>query len=465
MEPQKPEEAGKEEIPGCILSLFDFMLLGVGGFITLAFTVPLTAQIFSRIEGGRPGSMGMGALMFWLAFGAGPLGFRKLIRPPVERPSRRKLSGYSGMVLVMTSLFLLVGADNAFGPRNWHGLFRREKSPPNLAENLKATCITPHLETALGRGTNVLWCGTFQLAWNAACDLTGGDLHFDRDEPMVAALNLHAFTSNSLDTASYVAMAGFVRDHIHEQILSEVGDKFHDTFKPRAIPSKALTPRAQDIVAYACLYKLLTFPVPFERLDESLVSGGVKVRAFGLGRPYKPSHDAMYPQMVVYDYQNENDFVLELKAKQAGDRIFLAKVSPQGTLSNTVARVRERIAQKPGEAAVTNDVFIAPRINLDLTREYTELENHLLIPAAANIARDLVLQRAVQWTRFEMNEKGVELRSEANMAFGCAADKSMPDIKHIMVFDKPFLIMMERTGAPMPYFALWIDNPELLTPW
>ena len=32
------------------------------------------------------------------------------------------------------------------------------------------------------------------------------------------------------------------------------------------------------------------------------------------------------------------------------------------------------------------------------------------------------------------------------------------------VFDKPFLIMLQRKDAEMPYFALWVDNTELLMP-
>ncbi len=60
-----------------------------------------------------------------------------------------------------------------------------------------------------------------------------------------------------------------------------------------------------------------------------------------------------------------------------------------------------------------------------------------------------------------MNEKGVELRSEAHAAFGCAK-QGPPVPQHRMIFDKPFLILLERTNAPMPYFALWVDNSELL---
>ena len=31
-----------------------------------------------------------------------------------------------------------------------------------------------------------------------------------------------------------------------------------------------------------------------------------------------------------------------------------------------------------------------------------------------------------------------------------------------MVFDKPFLIMLQRSDAKTPYFALWVGNADLL---
>jgi len=45
------------------------------------------------------------------------------------------------------------------------------------AFDLTETLVTPHLEAPLTDGKNVLWCGSFQLAWNEACSLVGGNLH------------------------------------------------------------------------------------------------------------------------------------------------------------------------------------------------------------------------------------------------------------------------------------------------
>ena len=280
---------------------------------------------------------------------------------------------------------------------------------------------------------------------------------------MAAALNQHTFAKDCIDDASYVAMAGLVKDKPDQKILAAVKDKFHGAFQPRLLPEKYTTGRPQDLVAYACLWKKLSFVVPFERLEDSFTFGGVRVRAFGIGRT-KASHEKMYSQVQILDYQSQNDFVVELKTTPEGDRLILARVQPQGTLRDTVTAVRQRVARSQTEPAGTNDVLIVPRFSFDLLREYTELETRWLVPGSSNVAPDLCLLSALQTIKFEMDEKGVELRSEAHMAFGCGQEATPPR-KHLLIFDQPFLVLLERTGARMPYFALWVDNPELLVRW
>lgn len=64
-----------------------------------------------------------------------------------------------------------------------------------------------------------------------------------------------------------------------------------------------------------------------------------------------------------------------------------------------------------------------------------------------------------QTIRFRLDECGAVLKSEA-----AAATKSAEalDEPRQFVFDRPFLILLERREAANPYFALWVDNPELL---
>ena len=342
----------------------------------------------------------------WNAFGAVPLVFG--IELMGSAPARKQILWRTLLGIVL--LFLIVGVDGMMRPTNWHHLFRREKWPGTDANALKKTVVSPSLEAEIAKGTNVLWCGTFQLAWNEVCDLTGGPLQFERSNPMIPALNKRAFGKDSLDDASYVAMAGFVRDNTCDKIRAAVTEKFHGSFAPRFIPDKALASRPQDIIAYACLYKNMSFVTPFERFDEKLIFGGAHVPAFGIGK-FNPSLEKAYSQILILDYRDEDHFVIELKTSAPGDRLILAKVKPKSNLDDTIAFVASRITNSSSEFAGTNDLLLVPRMKIDVTRHYREIEKMRFIPKAANVAKDLILRAAVQNTRFEMNEKGVELIS------------------------------------------------------
>lgn len=325
------------------------------------------------------------------------------------------------------------------------------------ASELKTTAVTAHLDTPVQAGQNLLWCGTMQLAWNEACEVVGSDLGFQAPHPLVAALNQRQFTKAELDSASYVAMAGLVGADIYEQIQKSVRRKFGSKFE---VPSQPVTARPQDLLAYACLFKQLNFAHPFERIDDTLEFGGFPVRAFGL-TTFKPGYERLYPQVLVHDYRDEHDFVIELKSTAKGERLILAKVSPEPSLAGTVARVMRRAADAKAPSAQRNDQLIIPRLGFDLTRRYSELEGGRLTTTNRSGATAPVLMSAVQNTRFEMNERGVELRSQSHLRFGCSSTRA-PAPARRLIFDRPFLILLQRENASLPYFALWVDNAELL---
>ena len=66
----------------------------------------------------------------------------------------------------------------------------------------------------------------------------------------------------------------------------------------------------------------------------------------------------------------------------------------------------------------------------------------------------LYLGRAYQMIQFRLDKSGADLASvsEAMVASG-------PRDFH---FDRPYLITMARRGAEHPYFAMWVDNDELM---
>ncbi len=226
------------------------------------------------------------------------------------------------------------------------------------ATELKTTRVTPHLETPITEGANVLWCGTFQLAWNEVCALVGEDLHFAGKEPeMVAILNKKSFVKDDLDEASYVALADFVRNDIHGRIGRELLRKFDGRASPKILPSPADTPRPQDIVAYSYLFKNLEFGVAFERLEQPLAFGKSHVSCFGIGEVFKPGQRAMYDHVRLLDYQNPDDFIVELHTKSEGDRLVLAKIQPGKTLRKTIVAIQDRMAHAKSLQAAVGDVL------------------------------------------------------------------------------------------------------------
>lgn len=325
------------------------------------------------------------------------------------------------------------------------------------AAQLKDTVVTPVLEAPIGKRRNVLWCGAFQLAWNEACTLFGQDLRFAGPTPWAEALNRKTFTGNDLDPASCVALAGYVKDGIYPKIKQAMAAKFPQ--RPPTLPPPRGLP--QEFVAYAFLSKSLAFATPFGVLDRPLRFEHERVAAFGLRQRQRDAAE-MAAQVLILDYRDSDDFVIELKSRSAADRLILAKVPPGDTLAATVAQVQARSQNQTPPTANPWDVLSVPKINFDIRRRYHELEGKPLALDHSPAPAGLRLTDALQDTRFRLDEKGVELTSEAHLRGGCSAK---PRSQRRLIFDEPFLVLMQQADRATPYFALWVGTPTLLVPW
>jgi len=324
------------------------------------------------------------------------------------------------------------------------------------ADKLKSTIVTPHLECPIEDGKNVLWCSTFQLAWNEGCALIGEDIHLEEEPPMVPILNKKTATKKDLDEASYVAMAGFVKDGINEKIKEALLGKFGEDVRTPLADTRV---PGEDLVQYAFLMKDLRFAVPFEPLHHGeLKFRGTPVRAFGLTEPTGRASQ-IASQVILHDEPEggvNRECIVELKTKSEDDRLILAMVKPKPTLRKTIAAVRERMEKARARTAEAYTHVMVPKLNFDLLKEYRELLNKRLRVKNAEVNGWPIIM-ASQTIRFQLSEHGARLRSEAEVAES-APDPAPP------IFNKPFLILLMRRDAKAPYFALWVDNIELLVP-
>lgn len=132
---------------------------------------------------------------------------------------------------------VLTGTPRALGGEaRSHDAVAGEPALKADAEDLKHTIVTPHLEHAIPAKTNVLWCGTFQLAWNELCDLSDGQVELEPASTMAELLNRQTTSKQDLDNSSYVAMAGLASRGTYEKIQKELNAKFNGQASPNLLP-------------------------------------------------------------------------------------------------------------------------------------------------------------------------------------------------------------------------------------
>jgi hypothetical protein len=365
------------------------------------------------------------------------------------------------LLWIVAGLMAVGGSCPAQGDAPSHAdSFSKEGLIKADVSELKDTELVAHPDTPLDPTKNVLWCGTLQLAWNEAIGLAGEKLIFDNPPPVVGLLNREDFTRADLDPASYVAIADFERNHVENQIRAALEKTFGDAASPELIPPIPTNPAPDDFVAYAYLYKNLSFAHPFPDNDP-LYFGEMNVKNFGFVRDVGELSGDVLKQVQIYDYQSRNDFVIQLKTKSPREELILAKVTPGATLQATIDAVLQRIATNKPETAAKSDRMAIPKLNFDLRKDFHELEGLVLEPSpAAKIRSKLVLTKAEQLVRFQLNEKGAVLKSEAVMVMKALA--MVPG--KMLIFDRPFLVLMKQADSPKPYFALWVGNASLLEP-
>ena len=337
------------------------------------------------------------------------------------------------------------------------------------AEAFAQTEVVPVLNAPVGDGRNVVWCATFQMAWDDLRGvLNGAPVELQGAPPLAAALNAESYDRAALAPETYVARGGRQSQGIVEDILREMAVRFP------AVQPQLLNPRPSPnaVVLYCYLLKVLPFAEHYQRLTEplSFQSGEntVSVAAFGLTENPGDGFDkrAISRQISVLDYAGPDDFILQLATANARDVIVLAKVEPSTTLSESLMQVRRRIDESPLTPAQRTfrmrETLAVPVLTLNVDRRYEELIGRDFLNPETS---DLFIDRAAQIIRFRLDERGAHLVSEVEIIGenGHGAPVALDEPRRF-IFDRPFLIYLQEAGTSTPYFAAWIGNTELMEP-
>jgi hypothetical protein len=341
------------------------------------------------------------------------------------------------------------------------------------SKDLKQTVITPVLEKYIPENKNVIYCSSFQLAWNELRDnMIKETIRLENPPNYLDFLNKSDFSSKDLSPESYLALVGYKKDGITKKIKTELKRKFGNVFL-----SPPELKEDYDILAYAYIEKNLKFKNSFTKLEIPLIfknSQGVKkLNSFGCTNSSIESYKIRSQVSVLYYSATEQ--VIKLIPNSDKDEIFLAKIPPKSTLLETYNYVQDKIGQGERESQNktfgNSDILKIPNIDFNIDHKYEELQQKKILNkkylAQVNDPRYKIfghyIKEARQKTKFKLDEKGAILKSGAYIDCACGGNPhQLQPIPKIIIFDQPFLIYLKEKQSKNPYLVIWIDNPELL---
>ena len=324
------------------------------------------------------------------------------------------------------------------------------------AEDLKTTIVSADLQAPITSGKNVIWCATIQIAWNELCTWAGGSVHLVNEPQLVAILNQKVVVREDFDTSSLFADAGIIKHGAVERIRSAIETKFPDD-PYAALPTGSSQLPGNAWIVYAYLAKTLPFEWAFKRLEEPLTFNGTEVEAFGITQYLNIQKDEVKAaqQVTIHDYNSPDDFIIELSTQSKQDRLILAKVSPRSTLCETISMVEQRLEHSTHRTSLPIGAdLVIPLIDYNLVQEYSDLYGKSIVTENLDI-KDSEIGLALQQIRFRLDERGAILKSKAIFAESMAEN---------VVFDKPFLLVVQSRRSGEPYLAMWVATPEILVP-
>jgi len=315
------------------------------------------------------------------------------------------------------------------------------------AKTLPHTIVTPHLETPIKPGQNVLWCSTSNSSGTKPCRAAGGDIHLSKSR-LWWPVEQRKLPPERTSTTPVVSSCRAGPRRRRRRDSQGARRKFQGRASPDLLDHIAPGLPADGWLAYAYLFRELPFKYPFKRLDEPLAFGPKQVASFGLQKATCRMDDVhTAEQVVILDYKDADDFVLELKPEHEGERIIWRR-SPRPKRCKRRSRRFGRGRKPPiisswRESLGDGESLVVPILNFDVWRSYDELCGEITTPGPF---RGHPISSAMQDIRFRLDERGAILKSEATMVKSGAG----PTRRGSFIFDRPFLILLKRRGASQP---------------
>ncbi len=340
--------------------------------------------------------------------------------------------------------------------------------------------------------TSDVWTPTFQLCWNELINLVGTDkIYYVKSNPKLAdELNLQPFNKQDLnDKSYYISVSKMTKKHKNE-IKKAIWKKFKeksdilDEFKFENVSDK----KTNKWFIYSMLLKNFEFYTPFKILESDYFNNSVenKYKYFGFTKNItdKTAKEKLeHEYMENLFYINDDDFALMIADKNKQEEMILYLTDSDKSfddlynemldkINNKNEYIKERakkISDKYGKYATVkyDNYYKIPFIHIDEKINYDKELAHKDIKDKTYNTTGYTWEilKTLQTIKFDMNNEGAKLKSEAAVAVMMkTALLPSPEI-HIdnnFYFDRPFVLFLKEVGKDKPYFAAKIKDGKYL---
>ena len=337
------------------------------------------------------------------------------------------------------------------------------------SEALTGTTVVATLDCPVPEYQNVVWCSSFQLAWNALRDnVVGEPVEVVGGEGLVKRLNAGGPSVADLEAELVYAAAGRIEEGIVDRIKRNMSRRFPSVTLPDFSDCRGI-PRA--IVAYSYLVAQVPFTYPYRRVEGAFTftdSNGVAtdVEAFGLWEAFMSRYEKVREQMDILFVRSSDpndqglrpdEYAIDLCKHSEPHQVVVARVDLKGSLGETLDYIRLRMSEferieyyDDARQFRKSDVLKVPEMFWEIEHRFREL----IGKDVANADVNMPIVEAMQAIQFRLNRSGAAVEGESLVA--------VEAIPRHFEFNRPFLVYMMKRGANRPFFVMWVDNAELL---
>lgn len=302
------------------------------------------------------------------------------------------------------------------------------------------------------------WCATFNLIWNdLKNDLVKQDIKFEQDNIYVNNLNKALFKESDISSDYYYKVYGKKTLELKSEIEKNIKEKFNQTsdildkfdWSEDSLDNDSSS--LERYIFYTMLYREFKYKTRFVKLDEDKFNNVENVKYFGV----KDNKESYKNQIIIIYYSSEVDFAIKLTTT-SNDEIIINKNPKGDTFEEIYNNIITTGSKYKGNKEFTKlDNFKMPYINLNVLKEYNELENKEFYDKDNNT---LIIDKALQTIKFEIDENGGKIKSEAGMdAVKFSASNPKEKSRNLNV-NKTFAIFLKEDSKDKPYFAAKIDD-------